>query len=295
GRSHSQSRLGNRAVRVGWGLDHRSDDAGRRHVPTASRAWSRGLDRLAGRSAALGARHLRREHMVVQHHRRPGVRHAPPLVPVRCRARRSTRRARPDLVGRKLGGRYLGPRRVNRLKAQPETPGAASVIIVDDGDAEDTCTAVAALRDLHWPRDRLETIVVDNASNEASRERIAKEDPGVRVGPLEEDLGSAAACNAGAQSATGEYLACLHADTRAEPGWISEAVGALDRDGSLACVASKVLDWDGQLVDFVDAAVGFYGRELKVHRGEPDSPAYDRQADVLFASNAAMVVRASIF
>jgi GT2 family glycosyltransferase/glycosyltransferase involved in cell wall biosynthesis len=184
---------------------------------------------------------------------------------------------------------------VKRLEAQPETPGVASVVIVNYRGADDTCAALAALRELRWPRERLEVIVVDNASGDGSVERIAKEHPDVQLLALEHNGGFAAGCNAGAQAATGRYLAFLNNDARPDPEWLSAATAVLDRDGSVACVASKVLDWDGELVDFVDAGLGFYGHGFKLHAGEPDSPAYDREADVLFASGAAMVARASTF
>jgi GT2 family glycosyltransferase/glycosyltransferase involved in cell wall biosynthesis len=184
---------------------------------------------------------------------------------------------------------------VSRLKAQPETPGTATVVIVNYRGVDDTCAALASLRDLRWPRDQLDVVVVDNASGDDSVERIAKEFPDVRVLALDENRGFAAGCNAGAQVATGQYIAFLNNDARPDPDWMSAAASVLDHDGSVACVASKVLDWDGELVDFVDAGLGFYGHGFKLHAGEPDSPAYNREADVLFASGAAMVVRASTF
>jgi GT2 family glycosyltransferase len=184
---------------------------------------------------------------------------------------------------------------VNRLQAQPETRGITSIVIVNYRGADDTCAALAAVRELRWPSDRLEVIVVDNASGDGSVDRITKEHPDVQVLALDQNAGFAAGCNAGAQVATGQYLAFLNNDARPDPEWVSAATAVLDRDGSVACVASKVLDWDGELVDFVDAGLGFYGHGFKLHAGEPDNPAYDREADVLFASGAAMVVRASTF
>jgi GT2 family glycosyltransferase len=184
---------------------------------------------------------------------------------------------------------------VKRLQAQPETPGVVSVVIVNYRGADDTCAALAAVGELRWPRDRLEVIVVDNASGDGSVERITKEHPDVQVLALDQNTGFAAGCNAGAQVATGQHLAFLNNDARPDPEWVSAAAAVLDRDGSVACVASKVLDWDGELVDFVDAGLGFYGHGFKLHAGEPDNPSYDREADVLFASGAAMVARASTF
>jgi GT2 family glycosyltransferase len=184
---------------------------------------------------------------------------------------------------------------VKHLKAQPETPEVVSVVIVNYRGAEDTSIALNALRDLHWPREQLEVIVADNASGDGSVDRIAQEHPDIRVLALEENRGFAGGCNAGAQAASGQYIAFLNNDARPDPDWLSAAVAVLDRDGSVACVASKVLDWDGELVDFVDAGLGFYGHGFKLHAGERDDSAYDREADVLFASGAAMVARGSTF
>ena len=63
------------------------------------------------------------------------------------------------------------------------------------------------------------------------------------------------------------------------------------RAPDIACVASKVLDWEGETVDFVDAALSFYGQGFKLHVGEPADERYDEAHDVLFATGAAMVVR----
>ena len=47
---------------------------------------------------------------------------------------------------------------MNRLQAQPETRGVASIVIVNYRGADDTCAALAAVRELRWPRERLEVI-----------------------------------------------------------------------------------------------------------------------------------------
>ena len=68
-----------------------------------------------------------------------------------------------------------------------------------------------------------------------------------------------------------------------------------DAAPDIACVASKVLDWDGETIDFVDAALSFYGQGFKLHVGEPADDRYDEAHDVLFATGAAMVVRTDVF
>lgn len=173
-------------------------------------------------------------------------------------------------------------------------PDVVSVILVNYEGADDTTGALASLAEVDWPTDRLEVIVVDNASSGDDVNRIRAAFPDVKLVELDKNVGFAGGCNRGAAVATGQYLAFLNNDARADSGWLREAVPALDHEG-VACVASKILDWDGHSVDFIDSALAFYGHGFKPHAGESADLADDRPMDVLFASGAAMVVDAEVF
>ena len=112
---------------------------------------------------------------------------------------------------------------------------------------------------------------------------------------LKTNTGFAGGCNAGIAAATGEYIALLNNDARPDRAWLRAAVDVLDRDAAVACVASKVLDWEGQTIDFVDGALSFYGHAFKLHVGAPDTGDWDTENDVLFASGAALVIRTKVF
>lgn len=174
-----------------------------------------------------------------------------------------------------------------------------SVIVVNYRGADDTITCLRALRDqLDYPADRLQLICVDNASGDGSADRI-RQVPGVDVIESPTNLGFAGGCNLGAQHATGTVLAFLNNDARPHRDWVTAAVDVLRTEPTVAAVASKVLDWDGANIDFVDAGLTWFGMGYKRHAGQPvsDFPAgtHDQAKDVLFATGSAMFVRAEVY
>jgi GT2 family glycosyltransferase/glycosyltransferase involved in cell wall biosynthesis len=173
--------------------------------------------------------------------------------------------------------------------------GLVSVVVLNYRGAADTIACLGGFEEIDWPADRLELIVVDNASGDDSVERIRRAFPDVRIVESPTNTGFAGGCNLGAREASGEFLALINNDARPDPAWLRAAIEVLDRDSSVTCVASKVLDWEGKTIDFVDGALSFDGQAYKLHVGEPDDPIYDAEGDVLFASGAALVIRAAAF
>ncbi|RJQ67996.1 glycosyltransferase [Pseudonocardiaceae bacterium YIM PH 21723] len=182
---------------------------------------------------------------------------------------------------------------------------AVSVVVVNYGGAADTITCLRSLReDLDYPADRLQLICVDNASPANADQPddallIERAVPGVTLVRSTENLGFAGGCNLGAQHATGTVLALLNNDARADRNWLRTAVAALQEDPTIGAVASKVLDWDGTGIDFVDAGLTWFGMGYKRHAGSAvaDIPLEEQNTprDVLFATGSAMIVRASLF
>ncbi|WP_154757206.1 glycosyltransferase [Amycolatopsis pithecellobii] len=173
-----------------------------------------------------------------------------------------------------------------------------SVIVVNYRGAEDTITCLRALtRELDYPR--LEIICVDNASGGDDAARIKAAVPDVRLIESPRNLGFAGGCNLGARHAEGSVLAFLNNDARPGANWARAAVATLTADPTVAAVASKVLDWDGTGVDFVDAGLTWFGMGYKRHAGGPlaELPAaeHENAKDVLFATGSAMFVRAGVF
>ena len=106
--------------------------------------------------------------------------------------------------------------------------------------------------------------------------------PGVRVVPAGRTSGLAAARNAGAVAATGDFVAFLALGAAPAPGWLEAPLSLFADDGSLACVA---------------ATIAGAGRPGLSFDGHPSSgwAASTGDVDVLYPRAEAMVVRSAAF
>jgi glycosyltransferase involved in cell wall biosynthesis len=170
--------------------------------------------------------------------------------------------------------------------------GLVSVIVViPDGAAP--ATQLERLSELDWPTEQREMVVA--ASNPQLPDGLETNEPAVRVVDIAPRTSLAAARNLAVAEARGEYLAFFGPDTTPDPGWLRAATGTMTADASIAAVAGKVLDADGQTVRYADAALAFDGRPRFPGAGKVADPVVDQSVDVLFASEAASLVEAKAF
>ncbi len=170
-----------------------------------------------------------------------------------------------------------------------------SVVLVNYRGAEDTLNAIESLLDCDWDASKLEIIVVDNASGDDSLEKLGAVKNKIKLIVSENNLGFAGGVNLGVKGATGEVIALLNNDARADKNWITSAVEKLNSDKEIAAIACKVLNWDGSKIDFVDGSLTWYGMGYKREAEKPVNQVIDYERDVLFATGSAMFVKKSIF
>ena len=173
-------------------------------------------------------------------------------------------------------------------------PGLVSVVIVNFRGAADTIVAIEHLKKMEWPADRLEIVIVENASGDGSAERIRAAAPDVLVVVSKINRGFAGGCNFGVAASSGEFVAFLNNDARPDPQWVRAGVARFAENG-VAAVASKVLDWTGHRVDYVGSALTWFGMGYKPFTAEVFDASMVAPSSVLFGTGSAMFVRRSAF
>jgi hypothetical protein len=174
-------------------------------------------------------------------------------------------------------------------------PGVVSVILVNFRGTDDTLEAIARLGELDWPQERLEIVVVENGSGDDSADRLKREAPHVKLVVSATNEGFAGGCNLGVAASSGEVVALLNNDAKPDPGWIREAIASFAESDDIGAVASRVLDWDGELVDYIGAAMTWYGMGYKPFTAEHPPRVPLGRADVLFGTGSAMFVRRDVW
>jgi GT2 family glycosyltransferase len=145
-----------------------------------------------------------------------------------------------------------------------------------------------------YPTELREVIVVDNGSADDPRPVCARAYAGARIVRLPRNLGFAVGNNLGALEARGELLVFLNDDTRAHPDWLSELV-ATARRRRAAAASSRIVDWDGDRIDFVGGSVNFEAKGFQTDFGAPVAERQDEECPLLFGCGAALLVDRRVF
>jgi GT2 family glycosyltransferase len=144
---------------------------------------------------------------------------------------------------------------------------------------------------LDYPRELIETIVVDNGSTDGTEALLASTYPWVRVLRQAENLGFAEAVNVGARASTADCLALANNDMRLDSAWLRELVDAYEPEEDYRCVGGLIVNLDGERVDFAEGYVSFRGMAGQIGQGQlvRDLPLVDRR-EVLFACGGSLLL-----
>lgn len=126
-----------------------------------------------------------------------------------------------------------------------DLPLVSAVFLAFNRKAELLMSLQRMLLESGYPRERLEVIVVDNASTDGTDDAVRQRFPDVRVLRNSENLG-APGWNSGFGAATGDYVLILDDDAYLRPGDLERAVRAAESERAGLVSFSVVSAFDGE-------------------------------------------------
>lgn len=175
------------------------------------------------------------------------------------------------------------------------------MVVLNYNGGENVMRSVAALTELDWPTDRLEIVVIDNASTDGSIEAVEEKFPGARVIRNPTNTGFPAN-NLALRDLEGvDYVGLVNPDAFVDPGWLAPLVGALDTAPTLGAACGRMLFSDSagnavekagtSIVNNVGNVVFDDGYSADRGFGEPDEGQYDDPEEVFAWCGANVLLR----
>ena len=195
----------------------------------------------------------------------------------------------------------LGGDRLRKLDLEPgapvptaELPRVAIVILNVDG-LHHLEGCFGSLRELDYPKEKLQVVLVDNGSTDGSVEEIRAKHAWVELLANERNVGFSAGCNQGARhAADAQVLVFLNNDMRVEPAWLRELVAPIVR-GECQAATAKMLSWDGKKINSAGGGMNFHGIGIQKGYLRTPGPEHDVPSRSLFPCGGAMAIDAAVF
>ena len=165
-----------------------------------------------------------------------------------------------------------------------------SIITINYNGLKDTCALIESIPF----NDRMEVIVVDNASDNQEAEQISNTFPHVKVIKSEKNLGFAGGNNLGIRASSGKYLFLINNDTYFEDFNIQALIDRLNSDPAIGIVSPKIkFAWAPQPIQFA-GYTPLWKITIRNHAisfGEEDQGQYVVAHTTPYAHGAAMLIK----
>ena len=169
-----------------------------------------------------------------------------------------------------------------------------SLIVLNWNGRRHLEACLTSLEALDYPHDRLEIILCDNGSKDGSADYVRSRFPKVHLVALDRNYGFAEGNDRAVQQASGEWIGFLNNDMRVSPDWLTKMLAPLAEQPQIACLGSRIMNWDGSAIDFIGGGVNFEGHGFQVDHGRKTST-HDQSRRVLFACGGAMLIRRDVY
>jgi len=152
-------------------------------------------------------------------------------------------------------------------------------------------------------RDKVDVLVIDNASKDESVAYVKSWHPGIKINSLAENYGFAEGYNQGLKSVNTPYTVILNSDVKVTENWLDPLIKIMESDSSIGCIQPKIKSLEHpDEFEYAGAAGGFldnlgypFCRGRLFDTVEKDTGQYDDEQEVFWASGAAMIIRTKLF
>jgi GT2 family glycosyltransferase len=170
----------------------------------------------------------------------------------------------------------------------------SSIVNLNGSDYLRDC--LDSLKNLSYPKEQIEIIIVDNGSTDDSIEFLNKNYPEARIIRNNSNFGFAKANNQAAAQAKGEYVAFLNNDTKVDKNWLTELLKPIYGSDEIICSGSKVLSFDGRNIDFAGGMINFEAKGFQVDYGiSKEDDKHNIERFLPFVNGGAMLVKKDVF
>ena len=153
---------------------------------------------------------------------------------------------------------------------------------------------------LQYSRDEATVYVADNVSTDNSLELLCTHFPEVKLVILEKNWGFAEGYNKALKQIEADYYLLLNSDIEVTHHWLTPMIEYLDSHDDVAACQPKLLSiFDKDMFEYAGASGGYLDRfGYPFCRGrifetvEKDNGQYDYATDILWATGAALMIRA---
>jgi GT2 family glycosyltransferase len=168
---------------------------------------------------------------------------------------------------------------------------SVSVVVVNYNGKRHLKECFESLLNSHYPKEKLEILMVDNNSSDGSLDYVKKNFPNVRILSLDKDYGYAGGINRGVNAAKGEYLVLLTNDTVMEKGWLVELINVINDDKKIGACTPKILNYNKpNLLNCVGGFMSVFGVSGSLGENERENK-YESISPVFFPSGCCFIIR----
>lgn len=170
-----------------------------------------------------------------------------------------------------------------------------SLIVTNYNGKEHLPDCLGSILNLNYPKEKLELILVDDASGDGSVDYVKSTFPAFKLVVNPKNLRFTQSVLEGVKASRNEYLSFINNDTFLDPDWLVEQMKLFENHPDCGATSAKMLEWDRSKVNFNGGYINYEGKgfEKTCLVGSPEE--IKKTEETFFACGGGMVTPRKVF